>query len=523
MSAPRVLVVDDEPSMRWTMAEFLRRGGYEPLAAADCDAALAVADGGELDAAVVDLILPGRSGLELLRELSARGEYVPVIMITGEPDSPAVAEIVRMGAYDFIPKPVRKDALLKAVAGAVERKRLVDEKRRLERETHRHAEELEVRVAERTAELAEAHSFLNLVLDSSTEYAIVATDTEGRITLFNRGAERMFGYGAALALGQEPCVLCGREGEEESLRRIFSRGVREADESGGHQSEVRFRRAGGAVFEASVAVTTIRKQGGEVIGHLGIVKDLSAEREAAGRLRRMQERLAHHEKISFLGRAAAQVAHEVKNPLAGLLLYAMHLKGKVAGKLTEGELAIIDKMVDTINHLTDTANQVLDFARPIKLSPRPTDLNRVLTDVLQLLRPQIEAGRVEPRMELDEACGRVVLDEPSIRAALMNLAMNAVQAMPDGGTLTVRTRAFAGGVNLEVRDEGAGMSEEQVKNIFEPFFTTKSQGLGLGMPFAQKVVEQHGGAISIESRPGAGTTVRVRLPNEREVGADAAG
>src|SRR3712207_6153969 len=110
-------------------------------------------------------------------------------MITGEPNSPEVAEIVRMGAYDFLPKPVLKDVLLKAVSGAIERKRLVEEKRRLEEEIKRHAEELEVRVAERTAELAEAHNFLNLVLDSSTEYAIVATDTEGGITLFNRGAE----------------------------------------------------------------------------------------------------------------------------------------------------------------------------------------------------------------------------------------------------------------------------------------------------------------------------------------------
>ena len=523
MSAPRVLVVDDEPSMRWTMSEFLRRGGYEPLPAADFDAALALADEGELDAAVIDLILPGRSGLELLRELSGRDAYVPVITITGEPDTPAVAEIVRMGAYDFIPKPVVKEALLKAVAGAVERKRLVDEKRRLERETQRHAEELEQRVAERTAELAEAHSFLNLVLDSSTEYAIVATDTGGRITLFNRGAERMFGHAAAQALGQEPCVLCGREGEEESLRRIFTEGVREADERGRHQAEARFRRAGGEAFVASLALTPILRHGGEIIGHLGIVKDLTAERESAERLRRMQERLAHHEKIAFLGRAAAQVAHEVKNPLAGLLLYAMHLKGKVADKLSEGELAIIDKMVDTINHLTDTANQVLDFARPIKLNPRPTDLNRIMTDVLQLLRPQMEAGRIEPRMELDEACGRVVLDEPSIRSALMNLALNAVQAMHGGGTLTVRTQAGVGSIDLEILDEGAGMGEEQVRNIFEPFFTTKSQGLGLGMPFAQKVVEQHGGTVSIESRPGAGTTVRVRLPNDREGGADAAG
>jgi signal transduction histidine kinase len=231
----------------------------------------------------------------------------------------------------------------------------------------------------------------------------------------------------------------------------------------------------------------------------------------------MQERLAHQEKIAFLGRAVAQVAHEVKNPLAGILLYAMHLKGKAADRLSEGEMGVIGKMVDTINHLTETVNQVLDYARPLKLQPRPADLNRVVADVLQLLRPQIEAGRIELRTELDEACGRVMLDEPSIHSALMNLALNAVQAMPDGGTLTVRTEASGGVVNLEITDEGVGMTEEQLKTIFEPFFTTKSQGMGLGMPYAQRVIEQHRGVVSIESRPGEGTTVRVSLPGDGEV------
>jgi signal transduction histidine kinase len=105
----------------------------------------------------------------------------------------------------------------------------------------------------------------------------------------------------------------------------------------------------------------------------------------------------------------------------------------------------------------------------------------------------------------------------------MNLALNAVQSMPDGGPLIVRTKAGEGVAHLEISDKGRGMTEEQVKNIFEPFFTTKSQGLGLGMPYAQKVVEQHGGVVSIESHPGAGTTVRVKLPGEREASVDVNG
>src|ERR1700750_2423284 len=193
---PKVLIVDDEPSIRLTLAEFLRREGFETLVAADAAQAAALF-GPNVDVAVIDINLPGRSGIDLLREFSGREPYVPVIMITGEPNVSHLPEIVRSGAYDFIAKPVLKDVITRAVARAAENKRLGDEKRRLAQEVHVHALELEHRVAQRTAELAEAHSFLNLVLDSSTEYAIVAVDMEARITLFNRGAELLFGYGDA--------------------------------------------------------------------------------------------------------------------------------------------------------------------------------------------------------------------------------------------------------------------------------------------------------------------------------------
>jgi signal transduction histidine kinase len=374
--------------MRWTMGEFLKRAGYDPVPVADFDEAAAALDSTAVDAAVVDIVLPRRSGVELLKEFAGREPYVPFVMITGEPNSSLVPDIVRAGAYDFIAKPILKEALIKAVARAVERKRLVEEKARLEEEVRRYAAELEVRVSERTAELVEAH-----------------------------------------------------------------------------------------------------------------------------------KRLAHQEKIAALGRAAAQVAHEVKNPLAGLLLYSMHLRNKAAGKLSESELTVIDKIVNTINHLTATVNQVLDYARPVQLSPRPVDLNQVVSDVLQLLRPQSEAARVEQRTRLDPAGCRASVDEPSMRSALLNLCLNAVQAMPGGGTLTVRTQTRGGAVLVEIEDTGRGMTEEQLKNIFEPFYTTKSQGLGLGMSYAQKIVEQHRGTVAIESRPGAGTTIRVELPGGAEEGA----
>ena len=378
-----VLLVDDEPSIRLTMGEFLKRAGYTVLLAPDYDTAVThTADG--LDVAVIDINLPGKSGVHLLQKLQSADIYIPVIMITGEPNLSVIPEIVRSGAYDFIPKPIVKDVLLSAVARAAEKKRLTDEKRRLEHEIKLYAEELEMRVAERTAELVETH-----------------------------------------------------------------------------------------------------------------------------------KRLVQQERIAALGRAAAQVAHEVKNPLAGLLLYALHLKGKI-DKSSESEAALVDKIVETINHLVDTVERILGFARPITITPRSTNLNQIANDVLELLRPQITTNNIDVHVSLSDQTASAMIDESSMRGALMNLILNAVEAMPEGGRLTVRCDRNEQTLRLEIEDTGQGISEEAVKNIFEPFYTTKEQGLGLGMPYAKKIIEQHGGTITCDSRPGEGTTICIALPVPEE-------
>lgn len=377
-----VLLVDDEPSLRLTMGEFLKRAGYTVLSAPDYDSAVTHKPDG-VDVAVVDINLPGKSGIDLLQRLCSAEIYVPVIMITGEPNLSVIPEIVRAGAYDFIAKPIIKDVLLNAVARAAEKKRLTDEKRRLEQEIKRHAEELEMRVAERTAELVETH-----------------------------------------------------------------------------------------------------------------------------------ERLVQQERIAALGRAAAQVAHEVKNPLAGLLLYSLHLKSKIDNSSESASL--VDKIVDTINQLSSSVEQILGFARPVNITGRSVNLNDIAHNVLELLRPQITANKIDVDVSLSKQPAPVLIDESSMQGALMNLVLNAVEAMPDGGRLSVTSDRTERTLRLEIADTGRGISDEGMKNIFEPFYTTKEKGLGLGMPYAKKIIEQHGGSISCMSRIGEGTTIRVELTVSEE-------
>jgi len=141
-------------------------------------------------------------------------------------------------------------------------------------------------------------------------------------------------------------------------------------------------------------------------------------------------------------------------------------------------------------------------------------LSQIVTDVLELVRPQLLANKVEVSLSLVQQPASVMLDESSLRGALMNLLLNAIAAMPDGGKLTINVTGIDEMLRLEITDTGQGMAEEVAKKVFEPFYTTKEHGLGLGMPYAKKIIEQHGGTISLNSQVGEGTRIQIEVPKE---------
>jgi signal transduction histidine kinase len=244
-----------------------------------------------------------------------------------------------------------------------------------------------------------------------------------------------------------------------------------------------------------------------------------ALREKTGTaIREMQNRVIHNGKIADLGRVAAQVAHEVRNPLGGLLLYSMHLKNKVSGKLSGGELNILENIIDTINRLKTITEQIMDYARPVNLNLQWLDLNSVINGILQLLEPKISANKVETVIELDPECISCPFDEALLYSALTNLTLNAIEAMPEGGTLKLRTKKRDGLVRITIIDSGSGMTQEQVNKTYEPFYSTKAKGLGLGMSGALKIIEHHKGNIRIDSNIGEGTQIIVELPIDNKEG-----
>jgi two-component system sensor histidine kinase HydH len=212
---------------------------------------------------------------------------------------------------------------------------------------------------------------------------------------------------------------------------------------------------------------------------------------------------------------AGQLAHEIKNPLSTISLNVELLAEDFAQAETPRERRAIDRLARVqreCRRLQDLLNDFLNFARAQPRELDEHDLNQLIEELLDFYRPQAQESRIEVVRLLDRNLPSVRIDREHIRAALLNLILNAQQAMPSGGRLEVRTRATAQGLALDLIDTGVGMDDKTLGRIFEPFFSTKSGGSGLGLPTARKIIETHGGRIAVQSEPGRGTQFTIELP-----------
>jgi two-component system sensor histidine kinase HydH len=233
---------------------------------------------------------------------------------------------------------------------------------------------------------------------------------------------------------------------------------------------------------------------------------------------KLYERMKERDRLAALGEMAAGLAHEIRNPLGAIkgaaqLLVPAPGAADVSGPESREFLGVI---VEEVNRLNKVVSQFLDYARPYRGELEPLDVNDVIKKTAQLLQAD---AKVELSLALDEGLPRVRADAEQLRQVFLNLAINAIQAMPDGGKLTIssalrkaRRGEKAQMVEVRFRDTGMGIPPGELKNLFIPFFTTKEKGTGLGLPISQRIVENHGGAIEVRSRLGVGSTFTVVLP-----------
>jgi len=338
------------------------------------------------------------------------------------------------------------------------------------------------------------------ILDTATD-AILSIDADHRIILFNDAAERIFGYGRDEVLGKDLGLLIPPQyGDHFQYVKRFLE-TRYSKVMGGILS-LNALGKGGRQFPIELSLSYHETDG--EITFTAIVRDMTAQRQ-------LEKNLLQAERLAAVGNVVARVAHEIKNPL--MAIGGLSLQVRKAVKETKA-VQKLDVVLDEVNRLERLVAQLGDFTKEHLLMTRKTDVNAVVRDVLKMMEETHPGERYRFAERLDADLGDIECDPDKLKEVLMNVVMNGIQAMEQGGTLEVSTRKWDGGVEIAVADEGEGMDGERIDRMFEPFFTTKRKGSGLGLPICFRIVKAHGGGIWAESRPGLGTTFFIRLPRK---------
>jgi PAS domain S-box-containing protein len=338
------------------------------------------------------------------------------------------------------------------------------------------------------------------ILNHSPEL-IITTDVEGRITEFNRGAETALGNFRAEMLGEPLDTIMADKNGEELLAELFaSRQLADL--------ELLLLKGDGGELEADFHVTVLKDERGEVTGALWIGRDVTE-------LRTAQMQLAQAEKLSTIGEVISGVAHELNNPLSGVLGYSQLLMSRHSENPMEREL---EKINDAALRCQKIVRNLLSFSRAAKPERKRLGVNGILEKALDLKKYNLHVNNIEVIKEIDPDLPCTMLDFHQIQQVFLNLINNAQHAMAANrdrsAKLTVRTSFTDGKIRAEISDNGEGMSRDTLRRIFDPFFTTKEQGqgTGLGLSVSYGIIKEHSGSIHAQSREGEGSTFVIELP-----------
>jgi len=369
---------------------------------------------------------------------------------------------------------------------------------------------------------AEARSRLAAIVASSQD-AIIGKTLEGVITSWNAAAADIYGYTAAEVVGRNVSVLFppDRAGELASILDRLRRGERIE-----HYETQRVRKDG-RVLDVSVSLSPVLDAAGRVIAAATVARDITERNRTAAERHAFEARLHRTARMETIGRLAGGIAHDFNNLLAAITGYAELLAEETAG---QPELhADVQHILATAERASRLTRDLLTFSRRGQSAPEPVDLNAVISGVRSLLATSI-GQHITLRLDLAARLPRVLADSGQCEQLLVNLAVNARDAMPRGGALTIATQQtsltgqtawpLSPGTGpgryamITVTDTGIGISPQTLPNIFEPFFTTKgpAEGSGLGLSTVYGIVAEAGGAIAVESAEGTGTVFRIHFP-----------
>ncbi len=360
----------------------------------------------------------------------------------------------------------------------------------------------ERQIQSRNEALEATRDFLTRVIEGTAD-AIIVRDAAGLITSWNPAAEAIFGWSALEMLGRPAVRLVATGDASVSAVKRIDAALREGKTL--RNLETSGLRKDGTPITFSLTVAPIYDAADAFAGTTGIVRDVTT-------VKALQLQLLERERLAAIGELAAMVAHEVRNPLAGIRGGCeILLEGYPDGD-TRHDIGV--EIIHQVDRLSRTVHDLLLFARPKAMDLVPTDLHVLIDRILRVLGDDPETGDIEVVRDFGDDIPIIQADGRQMEQVFMNLVLNAIQVMNHKGRVTIATRTLARQVVVTVSDTGPGIPQEKIAKIFEPFFTTRAQGTGLGLAIVKKIVEAHGGRIEAASLPGSGARFTATLRRE---------
>ena len=376
----------------------------------------------------------------------------------------------------------------------------ITERKRLEGQLEEYREALELKVKARTSEIEETKRYLESLLENAND-VIYTLDADQRFTYVNSKVET-WGYKKEDLIGRPYLSLLAKRHRGRRLKNTLDIGNKQV-----YEVEVVGR--SGEVRSVMVSVSPLLNPSGHIQGVLGIARDMTETK-------RLEQQIRSSEKLASVGKLAAGVAHEINNPLGGILNCLYNLR---KGTLSPGrQEEYLISMEDGLRRVQKIVRQLLEFSQQHEPERTPTDLNAVIDRVLVLTNHAFVSNQIRLDKQMDRSLPSVMVDRHMMEQVLMNLILNAIQAIKGGGIITIRTRAQDGAFAVDVEDTGCGIPQTVLPHIFDPFFTTKGtgEGTGLGLSVSLGIVEKHGGQILVSSEVGKGSVFTISLPLARE-------
>jgi len=332
-------------------------------------------------------------------------------------------------------------------------------------------------------------------LVTSLPMGIVAVDDAAKVIYVNETA--------AILLGKELGQIKDKKAAQVLPPSLLTR-LDQVDKGGFvSEQELKLPSHTGRAIPVTVTITKIVGAQGNFIGHVFILKDLS-------RIRALELEIKQKEKLAAVGILAAGVAHEVRNPLSSIKGYATYFSSLFDPKSDNKKAANI--MAEEVDRVNRVISELLEFARPIQLELKKTRIFELVDKALRLIKYEADPAGIKIISSVEPDLPEVEVDKDRLTQVLLNIFINAIQAMPSGGALTINVKAMEDRLQFEILDTGSGISPQDQANIFNPYFTTKKRGTGLGLAIAFKIIESHGGTITIESLKNKGTTFVISIP-----------